>query len=117
MTIFRDDEGNERIAPSTRAERARDEWLKAHPHYKEVMREQLAGPVWRYATDVDAAAERWRQAMLAKGLEQLRLAVASERMRELRRARRWMRLAITCAFFSIGTAIAVVVYYGVLGYH
>lgn len=66
---------------------------------------------------LDELVARWQEAMLTRGTSRLHVALRDEQLRELRRARRWMRLAITCAFLSIGTAIAVVVYYGILGYH
>ena len=117
MTVFRDDEGNERIQPSDRAIKARDAWLKAHPNYKGIMREQLTGSANRTDAELDAMVERWTRITGAESVPPGMRHIVGAHRAELRRARRWLRLVNTCAFLSIGTAIALIVYYARLGHH
>ena len=68
-------------------------------------------------SELDDLAARWYNTSYGRESQRLKSAIDSERARELRRARRMERLAITVACLAIGAAVALVIFYGILGYH
>ena len=108
MSLFRDEEGNERIAPSERAAAARAEWLKNNPHYKDIMREQLTRPARWTEAELDAAVERWKQSVEDWSQRHPLAFDTITRLaeRHARRARRLYRLAIVLGALSALLAIA-----------
>lgn len=110
MSVFRDDEGNERIEPSHRAMEARDAWLKRNPHYKDRMREQLTGH-WPYTeAELDAAVERWRRTVEGISDDQWRARRVAARRAHSRamRSRRIYALALAAALTGVVLAIVAV---------
>lgn len=95
MTIFRDNEGNERIQPSQRAIDAQERWLEANPHYADRIREQMI----RYAKEE---------------LRRRKVAEATERARRARQARRQLAWIIVSSMLA-GAALAFIVDYFVYG--
>lgn len=105
-----------KVQPSSRAQEARDRWLAAQGG-EEAAKRRVAAGGGPSPADLASMATRRDADGVNKFADSLRAALANERARELRRARRRLRLAITLACLGIGSALALVVYYGILGYH
>ena len=110
------DPNERRVEPGELAKAARDKWLASvggEEAYKRHMREMFL-PSTRL---LDVYVARWQHAMGSAGLRRLHQATVNERYRELRRLRRQLRLAVTLSALATGAALALVVFYGILGYH
>lgn len=105
-----------RAEPGQLAKEAQARWLAQNGGEEAIKRRMMAQhtPSVGY---LDELAARWQEAMLSRGTTRLRAAIENERTRQLHRARRLMRLAIFVLCLEIGGALAVIVWFGILGNH
>ena len=105
-----------RVEPSSLAKEARDRWIAANGGEEAIKRRigQGGGPS---TADLDQMVTVWHAKTFAAGRRRLETALWDVQVRQLRRARRLVRLCVVLTALSFGSALAIVVWFVILGNH